>query len=103
MSEHTIELVDPDDIDPVRETPFDYVSTAELRRNAWLILASLKPRERDIVERHLGLFDDNDSTHVAIAKSLGVTTPRVWQLFCKGMRKLRHPARSKYLRGFITP
>ena len=63
-------------------------------------LMSLTPRERRVIERRFGLGDDHDDTLTAIGREIGVTRERIRQIETSALRKLRHPSRSKRLRGF---
>jgi RNA polymerase primary sigma factor len=63
-------------------------------------LQTLTPRERRVIERRFGLGDDNDDTLTAIGREIGVTRERIRQIETTALRKLRHPSRSKRLRGF---
>ncbi len=63
-------------------------------------LLTLTPRERKVIERRFGLGDDTDQTLTAIGREIGVTRERIRQIETTALRKLRHPSRSKRLRGF---
>jgi RNA polymerase primary sigma factor len=63
-------------------------------------LLTLTPRERRVIERRFGLGDDADETLTAIGREIGVTRERIRQIESTALRKLRHPSRSKRLRGF---
>ena len=63
-------------------------------------LMTLTPRERRVIERRFGLTDDADETLTAIGREIGVTRERIRQIESTALRKLRHPSRSKRLRGF---
>ncbi|MBV9580227.1 MAG: sigma-70 family RNA polymerase sigma factor [Chloroflexi bacterium] len=63
-------------------------------------LMTLTPRERRVIERRFGLGDDHDDTLTAIGREIGVTRERIRQIESTALRKLRHPSRSKRLRGF---
>lgn len=60
-------------------------------------LTTLKPRERDIIQRR---FFDGD-TFEEIGNSQGVTREVIRQIEAKALRKLKHPSRSKPLRQLI--
>jgi RNA polymerase primary sigma factor len=63
-------------------------------------LLTLTPRERRVIERRFGLSNDSDETLTAIGREIGVTRERIRQIESTALRKLRHPSRSKRLRGF---
>jgi RNA polymerase primary sigma factor len=64
------------------------------------MLETLTPRERRVIERRFGLGDDSDDTLTAIGREIGVTRERIRQIESTALKKLRHPSRSKRLRGF---
>ncbi len=61
-------------------------------------LMTLTPRERRVIERRFGLFDDQEQTLTAIGREIGVTRERIRQIESSALRKLRHPSRAKRLR-----
>jgi RNA polymerase primary sigma factor len=63
-------------------------------------LQTLTPRERRVIEMRFGLTDDKDETLTSIGREIGVTRERIRQIESTALRKLRHPSRSKRLRGF---
>jgi RNA polymerase primary sigma factor len=62
-------------------------------------LNTLTPRERQVIMRRFGLADDTEETLTAIGREIGVTRERIRQIETTALRKLRHPSRSKRLRG----
>ena len=64
-------------------------------------LLTLTPRERKVIERRFGLGNDREETLTAIGREIGVTRERIRQIETTALRKLRHPSRSKRLRGFL--
>ena len=71
-----------------------------LRDQVHLVLNSLSGRERRVIELRYGLDGARDRTLSEIGDELGVTRERIRQIEAKALRKLRHPSRSKKLRGF---
>ncbi len=65
------------------------------------ILDTLTPREEKILRLRFGLTDGHEHTLEEVAKEFNVTRERVRQIECKALRKLRHPSRSKKLKGYI--
>lgn len=64
-------------------------------------LSSLHPRNRNIVEMHLGMGGDDPKTFNEIADIYNISTGRVNQIFHISMRKMRHPNHSKRLKKFL--
>ena len=63
-------------------------------------LNTLTPREKLVIELRFGFADGETRTLEEIAKELGVNRERIRQIEAKALRKLRHPARSRYFRPF---
>jgi RNA polymerase primary sigma factor len=65
------------------------------------LLETLAPRERRVLQLRFGLGDGHERTLEEVGKRFGVTRERVRQIEAKALRKLRQPARSAALRGFL--
>lgn len=63
-------------------------------------LETLSVREERIVRRVFGLNTEADSL-TGIAKDVGLSVECIRQVYQRALRKLRHPARRKYLRDFL--
>ena len=70
---------------------------AELRG----VLATLSDREAGVIRLRFGLTDGRPHTLDEIGRTYGVTRERIRQIETKTMTKLRHPARSQILRGYV--
>ena len=64
-------------------------------------LSSLTPRERQVIEMRFALTVSEPMTLEEIGSIFGVTRERIRQIEAKALRKLRHPARSRKLKGYI--
>jgi len=64
-------------------------------------LKLLSPREEQVLRLRYGLGGEEIKTLEEIGNMFGVSRERVRQIEQKGLRKLRHPARSKVLRSFF--
>jgi RNA polymerase primary sigma factor len=82
-------------------SPSDAASLTMLRSEVELVLDSLTPRERRVLQLRFGLVDDHQCTLDEIGKRIGVTRERIRQIEAKALRKLRHPSRSKKLRDYL--
>jgi RNA polymerase primary sigma factor len=70
---------------------------AELRN----VLATLSEREAGVIRLRYGLTDGRPRTLEEVGRVYGVTRERIRQIEAKTMTKLRHPARSLTLRGYL--
>ena len=65
------------------------------------VLHRLSPREREVLELRFGLVDDIPRTYEQVGSRLNVTRERIRQIEHVALKHLRHPSRSKHLRGFL--
>jgi len=73
---------------------------AALMKDISEALASLKPRERRVIELRFGLEDGISRTLEEVGREFHVTRERIRQIEAKALRRLRHPSRSRKLREF---
>ena len=81
--------------------PIDAAIQSNLRDTTTRMLASLTAREERIVRMRFGLGINSDHTLEEVGKQFSVTRERIRQIEAKALRKLRHPSRSRELRGFL--
>jgi RNA polymerase primary sigma factor len=62
----------------------------------------LTPREERVIKMRFGLEDGTEHTLEEVGQKFGVTRERIRQIEAKALRKLRHPSRSRQLRGFLA-
>jgi RNA polymerase primary sigma factor len=55
-----------------------------------------------VLELRFGLVDGRARTLEEVGKEFGVTRERIRQLEALALRKLRHPSRSRKLRGYFN-
>jgi len=82
-------------------SPADAVITINLNETTQEVLNTLTPREERIIKMRFGLEDGTERTLEEVGQKFGVTRERIRQIEAKALRKLRHPSRSRRLRGFL--
>ncbi len=90
-----------DFIESEGETPEERVAKMLLREDLESVLATLTPRERDVLRLRYGLDDGRMKTLEEIGQIFNVTRERIRQIEAKALRKLRHPNRNSVLREYI--
>jgi RNA polymerase primary sigma factor len=81
--------------------PLDAAIQANLREATTRVLSSLTPREERVLRMRFGIGMNTDHTLEEVGKEFGVTRERIRQIEAKALRKLKHPSRSRKLRGFL--
>lgn len=81
-------------------SPEEAVSYAMLRDQIMKLLDTLTEREQKVLMLRFGLTDGRTRTLEEVGKEFNVTRERIRQIEAKALRKLRHPSRSKLLKGF---
>jgi len=81
--------------------PDDAVTSSMLREELQHILQDLPPREVRILQLRYGLVDGETYTLEEVGKKLGVTRERIRQIESQALSRLRHPVRSRRLKGFL--
>ena len=83
------------------ENPEQDVAKNLLREDLEGVLATLSPRERDVLRLRYGLYDGRMKTLEEIGQIFDVTRERIRQIEAKALRKLRHPNRNGVLKEYI--
>jgi RNA polymerase primary sigma factor len=83
------------------QSPVEAASQSLLQSEMEHVLDTLTPRERRVIQLRFGLIDGQPRTLEEVGHRFGVTRERVRQLEAKALRKLRHPSRSRSLRGYL--
>jgi RNA polymerase primary sigma factor len=86
--------------DELALSPVQAAIDANRDEQARTVLATLTPREEQILRMRFGISQKTDSTLEQVGKQFAVTRERVRQIEAKALRKLRVTARSLNLEGF---
>ena len=81
-------------------SPANAVVNMNLQEQTRKVLATLTPREEKVLRMRFGIGEKSDHTLEEVGQNFDVTRERIRQIEAKALRKLRHPSRSKKLRGF---
>ncbi len=65
------------------------------------VLATLSPREAKILRLRFGLHDGRSYTLKEVGEKFGLTRERIRQIEAEALDRLRHPSRSRQLRGYL--
>ena len=87
--------------DKTAVSPSDAATYLSLQEQTSSVLKTLTPREEKIIKMRFGLEDGSEHTLEQVGQTFTVTRERIRQIEAKALRKLRHPARSNRLRGFL--
>ena len=87
--------------DPQALSPFDFASNQSLKEVTRKILTGLTERESRVLCMRFGISMNTDHTLEEVGRQFDVTRERIRQIEAKALRKIRHPSRSEYLRGFL--
>ncbi len=80
--------------------PEEAASYAVLQDQISKLLDTLTEREQRVLVLRFGLKDGRTRTLEEVGKEFNVTRERIRQIEAKALRKLRHPSRSKMLKGY---
>ncbi|MEA3333285.1 MAG: RNA polymerase sigma factor RpoD, partial [Pseudomonadota bacterium] len=81
--------------------PLDSVVRGDLASQTQHVLGSLTNREEKVLRLRFGIGERCDHTLEEVGQDFDVTRERIRQIEAKALRKLRHPSRSRKLRGFL--
>jgi RNA polymerase primary sigma factor len=83
------------------KSPASEAALNMLKERVEEVLLTLKPREEYILRLRYGIGDGQPRTLEELGTIFGVTRERIRQIEANALRKLRHPRRSRMLRGFL--
>jgi RNA polymerase primary sigma factor len=81
-------------------SPQDAILSNNLADTAARVLATLSPREEQVLKMRFGIGERANHTLEEVGQDFEVTRERIRQIEAKALRKLRHPSRSRLLKGF---
>jgi RNA polymerase primary sigma factor len=87
--------------DELAPSPMESAIHSNLGHHTRRVLATLTPREEQILRMRFGIGEKTDSTLEEVGKLFAVTRERIRQIEAKALRKLRLTARSRDLEGFL--
>jgi RNA polymerase primary sigma factor len=82
-------------------SPNDSLLSQDLTAQVEKALATLSPKEKEILRLRFGIGEEGEHTLEEVGKRFAVTRERIRQIEAKALRKLRHPLRGRNLRAFI--
>lgn len=82
-------------------SPLDAVIHEDLKAHIDRVLCTLSPKEEMVIRKRFGIGEDSPHTLEEVGQEFDVTRERIRQIEVKAIRKLKHPARSKWLRDFL--
>jgi RNA polymerase primary sigma factor len=82
-------------------SPNESLLTQDLTTQVERALATLSPKEKEILRLRFGIGEEGEHTLEEVGKRFEVTRERIRQIEAKALRKLRHPLRGRNLRAFI--
>jgi len=81
--------------------PTEATSQQLLKEQIDKVLDELTEREKKVLQLRFGLKDGQARTLEEVGKEFSVTRERIRQIEGKALRKLRHPSRSRKLKGYL--
>ena len=82
-------------------SPSEHAAYELLKEQLEDVLDTLTDREENVFRLRFGLDDGRTRTLEEVGKVFGVTRERIRQIEAKALRKLRHPSRSKQIKGLF--
>ena len=83
------------------ENPSTQTAFTLLQEQLRQVLATLPPREQEVLKMRFGLDDGYSLTLEEVGLYFNVTRERIRQIEAKALRRLRHPKRSRRLKDYL--
>jgi len=87
--------------DRTSPAPTEVAAQELLKEQLDRVLDELTPREKRVLQLRFGLKDGHARTLEEVGQEFSVTRERIRQIEAKALRKLRHPSRSRKLKGYL--
>lgn len=88
--------------DRTSPNPQDSVLNQEMRSELIKLLATLTPREEEIMRKRLGFEEDSTQVLQEIGETMHISRERVRQIEVQAIKKLRNAAKRRDLYGYIS-
>jgi RNA polymerase primary sigma factor len=82
-------------------SPLEAAIDDDLKYQVDRALLTLSPKEQRILRSRFGIGTDMPHTLEEIGQEFAVTRERIRQIEVKALRKLKHPSRGRWLKGFL--
>lgn len=82
-------------------SPLEIAIQHDLQEQVKKTINTLTRKEADIIKKRYGIGDELSLTLEEVGQKFNVTRERIRQIEANILRKLRHPARSKWLKIFV--
>lgn len=88
--------------DPNFPDPSEAYDQEDMRMTIERVLATLSPREADVIRLRFGLGTGKPMTLEEVGEHFSLTRERIRQIEAKAFQKLRHPSRAKMLKECLV-
>jgi RNA polymerase primary sigma factor len=88
-------------VDHRRSGPAEDLTRQQLKARLADVLTDLNERQRTVISLRYGLLDGSQRTLDEVGRLLSLTREGVRQIELRAVERLRHPTRSRLLRGFL--
>ncbi len=89
-------------VDEKALSPFKALENSEAATRIEQVLSSLTEREEKIIRMRFGIGVGSEHTLEEVGKYFNLTRERIRQIEIKALKKLRHPARSRQLKEYVS-
>jgi RNA polymerase primary sigma factor len=87
--------------DTTNDSPLEAAIKEDLKKHLEKVLSSLSPKEEQVIRKRFGIGESKPFTLEEVGQAFDVTRERIRQIEVKALRKLKHPARNKWLKEFL--